>query len=61
MCHDLIEAVHNEDLLEYVLFSDEITFYTCGLVNRKNTSLWADEQPHVTMELERNSKVERVD
>ena len=55
MCHDLIEAVNNEHLLAHVLFSDEATFHTCGLVNRHNSRIWADEQPHIAMELERNT------
>ena len=53
-CHELIEALHNEDLLEHVLFSDEVTFHTCGLVNH-NSIIWADEKLHIAMELERNT------
>ena len=53
-CQDLIEAVHNEHLLAHALFSEDSTFHTCDLVNRHNSSIWADEQPHIAMELERN-------
>ena len=55
MCHDLLEAVNNEHLLKHILFSDEATFHTCGLVNRHNSRTWADEQPNIAMELERNT------
>ena len=54
ICHDLIEAVHNEHLLAYALFSDDSTFHTCDLVNRHNSRIWADEQPYIAMELEHN-------
>ena len=54
MCHDLIEAVHNEHLLAHALFSDDPTFHTCDLFNRHNIRIWTDELPHIAMELDRN-------
>ena len=42
MCLDSIEAVNNEHLLAHILFSDEATFRTRGLVNRHNSRIWAD-------------------
>ena len=54
MFHELIEAVHNEQLLAHAVFSDDSTFHTCDLVNRHNSRIWADVQPHIAMELERN-------
>ena len=44
-CHELIDTVHNEDVLECVR----------DLVNRHNIRLCADEQPHVAMDLECNT------
>ena len=50
MCHDLIEAVNNENLLAHVLFSDNATFHTCS----HNSSIWTNEQPHIAVELKHN-------
>ena len=36
MCHDLVEAVANENLMNNILFSDEATFHIYGCVNRHN-------------------------
>ena len=55
MCYDLLDAVRNENLMQYVLFSDEATFHTCGHVNRHNCRIWADEQPNALQEWERDS------
>ncbi|XP_047120648.1 uncharacterized protein LOC124803678 [Schistocerca piceifrons] len=50
MCHDLLQAVENDNLMQNVLFSDEATFHTCGHVNRHNCRIWTDEQPSVLQE-----------
>lgn len=55
MCYDLLRAVQEANLLQNVLFSDEATFHTCGMVNRHNCRVWADEQPNEIMEWERNT------
>ena len=55
MCHDLIEAENDEYLLVHILFSDEATSHTCGFINRHSSRIWADEQPRIAMELERNT------
>ncbi|KAJ4443074.1 hypothetical protein ANN_04724 [Periplaneta americana] len=34
MCHDLLEAVANENLMNHILLSDEATFHTCDRVSR---------------------------
>jgi hypothetical protein len=34
---------------------DEATFYIRGKVNRHNARVWGTENPHVTVEHERNS------
>lgn len=55
MCHDLLQAVENDNLMQNVLFSDEATFHTCGHVNRHNCRIWADEQPSVLQEWQRDT------
>ena len=40
--------------MQHVLFSDEATFHTCGHVNGYNCRIWADEQPNVLQEWERD-------
>ncbi|PSN58023.1 hypothetical protein C0J52_02021 [Blattella germanica] len=55
MCHDLLQAVANEDLMNNILFSDEATFHICGRVNRHNCRIWADEQPNATYEWQRDT------
>ena len=37
------------------MFSDEATFYTNGKVNRHNVRIWGEENPHVTIEHDRDS------
>lgn len=34
------------DFLNYVVFTDEATFYLNGTVNKHNDRLWSDENPH---------------
>ena len=47
MCADLVKAAEEEErLMNNVLFSDEATVHTCGLVNRHNCKIWAMKQPH---------------
>ncbi|KAJ9592346.1 hypothetical protein L9F63_001115 [Diploptera punctata] len=55
MCDDLLLQVEGENLMDHMLFSDEAIFHTCGHVNRHNSRIWADEQPHATQEWERNT------
>ena len=50
MCHDLLEAVENDNLMQHVMFSDEATFHTCGHVNRHNCRIRADKQPNSLQE-----------
>ena len=41
--------------MENVLFSDEDTIHTCGHVNRHNCRIWAEDQPNVMQEWERDT------
>ncbi|KAJ8897292.1 hypothetical protein PR048_002638 [Dryococelus australis] len=45
MCAGFLEAVENENLLDNLLCADEATFHACGLVNRHNCRIWADNNP----------------
>jgi hypothetical protein len=38
------------------MFSDEVTFHTCGKVNRHNIRIWGAENPHSVREHFRDSK-----
>lgn len=40
------EILMDPDFLRTILWSDEATFTTNGVVNRQNFRLWADENPH---------------
>lgn len=55
MCHDLLEAVDEENLMNHVMFSDEATFHVCGVVNRHNCRIWSEEQPNEFTEWQRDS------
>jgi hypothetical protein len=33
-----------------IVFSDEVTFYVSGLVNRHNVSIWRSNNPHVVVQ-----------
>ena len=55
MCHDLLEAVERDNLMQHILFSDEVTFHTCGTVNRHNCRIWANEQPNALQEWQQDT------
>lgn len=45
-CEKLRSKIDNQpDFLNFVLFSDEATFYLNGAVNKHNERLWTDENP----------------
>ncbi|PSN41180.1 hypothetical protein C0J52_16102 [Blattella germanica] len=47
MCHDLLEAVAKENLMNHVIYSDKATFHVCGVVvNKHNCRIWAEKQPN---------------
>ncbi|CAI6343896.1 unnamed protein product [Macrosiphum euphorbiae] len=45
----------NESFVSRIVFSDEATFHLSGKVNRHNVRIWALEQPHATVEHQRDS------
>ncbi|XP_049959583.1 uncharacterized protein LOC126477561 [Schistocerca serialis cubense] len=55
VCHELLQAVENDNLMQNVLFNDEAIFHTCGHVNRHNCRIWADKQPSVLQDWQRDT------
>ncbi|GFO18390.1 hypothetical protein PoB_004489500 [Plakobranchus ocellatus] len=52
--HIVQEPMENDpDLLSEIIFSDEATFHLSGKMN--NVRIWGTQNPHVTLESERNS------
>jgi hypothetical protein len=46
---------NDDNLLSKIIFSDEATFHLSGKVNRHNVRIWGSENPHATLEVERDS------
>ena len=49
------EELQEDKFNECLVFSDETTFHTNGKVNRHNVCIWGKENPHATIEHERES------
>ncbi|XP_031330713.1 uncharacterized protein LOC116161496 [Photinus pyralis] len=45
----------NEDFLDLVVFSDESTFHLSGRVNTHNVRIWGSENPHMMVQVQRDS------
>jgi hypothetical protein len=55
-CREILSRIVNDnDLPARFIFSDEATFHINGKVNRHNVRVWGTENPHVTLEHERDS------
>jgi hypothetical protein len=55
-CREILARIENDnDLPARFIFSDEATFHINGKVNRHNVRVWRTENPHVTLEHERDS------
>ena len=54
------ENFEENEFNERFVFSDEVTFHTNGKVNRHNICIWGKENPHATIEHERDSPKENV-
>ena len=54
-CVDMQEKLEEDEFNERLVFSDEATFHTNGKVNRHNVRIWGEENPHTTIENERDS------
>ena len=53
-CVDMQEKLEEDEFNERLVFSDEATFHTNGKVNRHNVRIWGEENPHATIEHERD-------
>jgi hypothetical protein len=51
----LEQLTADDDYLQKIIFSDEDTFHTHGVVNRHNCRIWGNENPHALMEHVRDS------
>ena len=55
-CGNLLALMEkDDDLLSKIIFSDKATFNLSGKVNRYNLRIWESENPHATLEVERDS------
>ena len=54
-CVDMQEKLEDDEFNERLVFSDEATFHTNGKVKRHNVRISGEENPHATIEHERDS------
>ncbi|CAM1310188.1 Uncharacterised protein g5380 [Pycnogonum litorale] len=54
-CEDMQEKLEDDDFENRFIFSDEATFHTNGKVNKQNVRIWGEENPHATIEHQRDS------
>lgn len=53
---EMLSKMEDDDnFLKKIIFTDESTFHVSGVVNRHNVRIWGSENPHVVMEIERDS------
>ena len=52
---DMQKKLEDDEFNERLVFNDEVTFHTNGKVNRHNVRTWEEENPHATIEHERDS------
>lgn len=48
-------AMEDDDFLDRLVFSDKVTFYLNGTVNRHNVRIWSTDQPLAIVEHESDS------
>uniref|UniRef100_UPI00358EB2A0 histone-lysine N-methyltransferase SETMAR-like n=1 Tax=Myxine glutinosa TaxID=7769 RepID=UPI00358EB2A0 len=51
----MLQNMEDDSFLPRLIFSDEATFHLSGKVNRHNVRIWGLENPHETVEHERDS------
>lgn len=54
-CVEMLDKLEEDDFDDRLVFSDEATFHTSGKVNKHNVRIWGEENPHGTVEHERDS------
>ena len=55
-CVNMKEKLEEDKFNKRFMFSDEAIFYTNGQVNRHNVRIWGEENPHATIEHERDNQ-----
>ena len=55
ICVDMQEKLEEDEFNKRLVFSDEATFHTNGKVNWHNVCIWGEENPHASIEHERDS------
>jgi len=53
----LVRKAEDEDFFNKILWSDEATFTTAGVFNRRNTHMWASENPHSFVEIKTQGRM----
>ena len=51
----IYKKLEEDEFNEHLVFSDEAIFHTNGKVNKHNVCIWVEENPHATIEHERDS------
>ena len=54
-CSDVLGMMEDDTFLPRVVFSDEATFHLSGKVNTHNVRIWGLQNPHSTLQHERDS------
>ena len=59
-CVNMQEKLEEDEFNECLVFSDEATFHTNGKANRHNVRICGEENPHATIEHQRDSNKESL-
>lgn len=53
-CRDILDRIEEDDeFLSHVFWTDESSFSTAGIFNRKNAHYWAAENPHIVKKIKK--------
>lgn len=56
-CEEMINRINeNENFLENIFWTDESSFSTSGIFNRKNTHHWATQNPHAVAQVKKQGR-----
>lgn len=56
-CQNMVNNINiNQNYLHNILFTDQATFVTSAMYNRKNTHFWASENPRAIREIKRSGR-----
>lgn len=54
-CDVMLQMMEDDGFLQRIVYSDEATFHLSGKVNRHNVRIWGLQNPHATLQHERDS------